>query len=114
MRRFAPDVGEVYSVSACNQYGLGLTVQAPWYNFSRMTFVLFSMGRSNQHRCSSLHWNISFPKVVPASALVMSLASQGNAADLETLFKAGKASPSDVKLDGTSLLHVCHRSIGVH
>ena len=58
-----------------------------------------------------MQWNLSFPRVVPFSAPVMKIAYSGDMVGMENLFMAGKASPTDVRPDGTSLLPVGTSSV---
>ena len=55
----------------------------------------------------SLHWNLSFPRVVPNDAEVFKFVRQGNVDGVRSIFAMGSGAPSDTASDGTGLLHVC-------
>ena len=104
MKRFSPQQEELYEVSSDGYYGVNATIWSPLRLLGRISFSLFAIKQSYQ--CLSLRWNVSLLRVVPKSAPVMRLTRAGDIAAIEDLFKLGKASLSDVKPDGTTLLHV--------
>ena len=111
VKRFSQNLCEIYKVSSEREFGLSLVVQLPWNYLGRIALVIFiSMG---SRRCQglSVQWNLSFPRVVPFSAPIMKIAYNGDIVGMENLFMAGKAMPTDVRPDGTGLLHVGISSI---
>lgn len=57
----------------------------------------------------SLHWNLSFPRVVPNNADVFKFVRQGNVDGVRSIFAMGSGAPSDTVSDGTGLLHAAVR-----
>ena len=60
----------------------------------------------NRQVCYSIKWNLSFPSIIPESADVFRYIQAGNLEGVRSTFHKGEASPHDLMLDGTSLLHV--------
>ena len=110
VKRFSQRQEEIYEATSNGYYGLSIAVKLPLSFMGRVTFTLFAIRQSRQYLSFSLQWNVSLPKVVSHSAPIMRLARNGEIPAMEDLFKTGKASPYDVKFDGTSLLHVSFSS----
>ena len=106
MKRFSPQQEELYEVASDGYYGVNAMVWSPLYLLGKISFSLFAIRQSYQCLSFSLRWNVSLLRVVPMSAPVMRFTRAGDITAIEDLFKSGKASPSDVKPDGTTLLHV--------
>lgn len=112
LERFSQDQGEFYEVSS-HFHGFGVAIHLHWRWLGRMTFTSFILPRSLHCPTFSMRWNFSFPGVVPNTASIMQLARSGDIGGMEALFKAGKASPTDVRPDGASLLHVSFMRLSV-
>ena len=54
----------------------------------------------------SINCSLDFPRVVPYNAPIIELARSGDLVSMESMFQAGRASPTDVLSDGMTLLHV--------
>ncbi len=111
VKRFSPHQEELYEVSSDGYYGVNATIWSPLFLLGKISFSLFPMRQSYQYSSFSLRWNVSLLRVVPNSAPVIKLTRAGDITAIEDLFKSGKASPSDVKPDGTTLLHVSPNTI---
>ena len=111
MKRFSPQQKELYEKSRGDYYGVNATIWSPLYLLNRVSFSLFIIRQSYQYSSFSLRCNISFPRVVYNSASIVEMTRAGDITAIEDLFKSGKASPSDVKPDGTTLLHVSPNAI---
>ena len=112
IKRFSPQQQEeLYEISSDGFYGVNATIWSPSSLLGRISFSLFAIRQSYQCLSLSLQWNVSLSRVVPHSAPVMKLTRAGDISAIEDLFKSGKASPSDVKPNGTTLLHVSHITI---
>ena len=111
VKRFSQNLCEIYKVSSDREYGLSLVVQLPWNYLGRIALVIFISIGPRRGQGLSMQWNLSFPRVVPFSAPIMKMAYNGDIVGMENLFMAGKASPTDVRPDGTGLLHVGISSI---
>lgn len=57
----------------------------------------------------SMQWNFSFPNIIPRTSDIFRYLQDGNVAAVKSTFQMGRASPRDIMLDGTSLLHVITR-----
>ena len=106
VKRFSAQQKEIYEISSGGYNGVNATIWSPLYLLGRVSFSLFAIRQSYQCLSFSLRWNISFSRVVPNSASIVKLTRAGEITATEDLFKSGKASPSDVKPDGTTLLYV--------
>ena len=111
VKRFSPQQKELYEISPGGYYGVNATISSPLYLLNRVSFSLFAIRQLYQCLSFSLRWNISFSRVIPNSASIVKLTRAGDITAIEDLFKSGKASPSDVKPDGTTLLHVSPNTI---
>jgi hypothetical protein len=89
-------------------YGVGISFAFPSPYFTNATFTTFFLRQFNKSWMStSVHWNLSLPAVVEKDSEIMEFASLGNLEAMLELFRSGRATPTDVTLDGSSLLHVC-------
>ena len=111
MKRFSPQQEELYEIASDGYYGVNAMIWSPLCLLGKISFSLFALRQSYQCLSFSLRWNISFSRVVPNSASIVKLTRAGDITAIEDLFKSGKASPSDVKPDGTTLLHVSPNTI---
>ena len=59
--------------------------------------------------CFSMQWNFSFPNIISRTSDIFRYVQDGNVAAMKSTFQMGRASPRDIMLDGTSLLHVITR-----
>lgn len=93
--------GRVYDIQAI----------LPFLPFMRLDFK-FSAEFGNRYLLPSIfNFGIKYLRVVPQNAAVMELARNGDIFSMEFLFRNGKADPSDILANGTSLLHV---SLSIH
>lgn len=106
VKRFSQEQEEIYEVPPNGYYGLAIVIQLPWYLWGRTTIALLAFRRSQQYMNFTLQWNLSLQNVVPNSARIIELTRRGDISGMENMYDSGKASPNDVKTDGTSLLHV--------
>lgn len=106
VKRFSQDQEEIFEVPPSGYYGLAIALQLPCYFWDRTTVALLAFRRSQQYMNFTLQWNLSLQNVVPNSALIIKLTRRGDISGMESMYNSGKASPNDVKTDGTSLLHV--------
>ena len=108
VQRFSQQQEEFFEVPSAGYHGVSVAIRVPFHFLARVTLSLFVMRQSYQCLSFSLRWNVSFPKVVPNSAPIVRLARIGDICAMENLFKSRRASLSDSKSDGTSLLHVSY------
>ena len=106
-RRFTKDLEEIHTVSTDGSFGIGLSVQLPWYSLGRIALRVYVSRGLRSYRSITMQCHLSFPSVVPFTAPIMRLAYSGDIAGMDKLFAAGEALPTDVRPDGSSLLHVC-------
>jgi hypothetical protein len=103
-------------------YGIALVLAS---TFGKVTFAIYFVRKHQRLRGQSVsvQWSLSFSKQVRKDAKIVHLARIGDISGMKWLFQKGRASPSDVTPDGTSLLHVslprciirliCHQSLSV-
>jgi hypothetical protein len=86
-------------------YGIALVLAS---TFGKVTFAICFVRKHQRLRGQSVsvQWNLSFAKQVRKDAKIIHLARTGDTSGMKWLFQKGRASPSDVTPDGTSLLHV--------
>ena len=89
-----------------SEYLYGLRIALRLFLSRRLDFGLSISPALGRLGSLSLNFNFSFPRIVPPNAPIMNLAHNGDLSSMESLFRAGKASPTDVLGDGTTLLHV--------
>ncbi|KAG8527877.1 uncharacterized protein KY384_006793 [Bacidia gigantensis] len=64
----------------------------------------------NRRLGNTLQWNLGFPTTVPSNAEIFKSARTNSTEDVRRLLSAGKASPQDTTIFGTTLLHSASRS----
>jgi hypothetical protein len=86
--------------------GISFTFASPY--FTNATFTTSFLRQFNKSWMStSVHWNLSLPAVVEKDSEIVEFASLGNLEAMLELFRSGRATPTDITPDGSSLLHVC-------
>lgn len=86
-------------------YGIALVLAS---TFGKVTIAIYFLRKHQRLRGQSVsvQWNLSFARQVRKDAKIIHLARTGDISGMKWLFQKGRASPSDVTPDGTSLLHV--------
>lgn len=86
-------------------YGIALVLAS---TFGKVTVAICFLRKHQRLRGQSVsvQWNLSFARQVRKDAKIIHLARTGDISGMKRLFQKGRASPSDVTPDGTSLLHV--------
>lgn len=86
-------------------YGIALVLAS---TFGKVTIAICFLRKHQRLRGQSVsvQWNLSFARQVRKDAEIIHLARTGDISGMKWLFQKGRASPSDVTPDGTSLLHV--------
>ena len=69
----------------------------------------FQMMVTNRTR-NTLHWSLGFPMTVSPNAEIFECARAGSTGKVKCLLSLGKASPKDITIYGTSLLHSASKS----
>lgn len=88
-------------------YSFAIALRLHPCGFDRGVSISLDVNRCRRlQNCFSMQWNLSFPNIISRTADIFRYVQTGNVAAVKSTFQMGRASPWDIMLDGTSLLHV--------
>lgn len=92
-------------------FGLGVSLNLSKCLRRRIDIVLYLVQASFLCRTrSAFYWDIDCPRIIPRSAEIMRCVEEGSLNNAQRLFSAGKASPRDATIHGTTLLHFASKT----
>lgn len=95
-------------------FGLGVSLNLSKCLRRRIEIVLYLVQASFlcRTRCA-IYWDMDCPRIIPRSAEIMRCVEEGSLNNVQRLFSAGKASPRDATIHGTTLLHLASKTGGL-
>lgn len=87
-------------------YGMEISMQTTWILPSRISLVVFLTTKLWARWSLSTSIQIKHHRIVPPNAEIAEAVRTGSVAQITKLFSGGRARPTDVLLNGHSLLHV--------
>lgn len=92
-------------------FGLGLSLNMSKRCRRRLDIGLYLVQASflSQMRLT-FYWDIDCPKIIPQSAEIMRCVEEGSLERVQRLLGAGRATPRDITIHGTTLLHLASKT----
>ena len=87
-------------------YGIEISMQTTWIFPTRISLVMFLTTRLLARWSLSTSIQIKHHRIVPSNAEIVEAVRTGSVAHVTELFSDGRARPTDVLLNGQSLIHV--------
>lgn len=92
-------------------FGLGLSLNLSKCCRRRLDIALYLVQASFlSRRRLTFYWDIDCPRTIPRSADIMRCVEEGSVDGVQRLLGAGRATPRDITVHGTTLLHLASKT----
>lgn len=92
-------------------FGLEVSLRLPRYFQRNINAALyFTQAKILSRTKLASHWEIECPRIIHRNADIMRCVENGSVDEIQRLLGTGKASPRDVTVDGTTVLHLASRT----